>query len=112
LTPLVWAILAPRHNLATPFPWTMQGKPKTRLDRDSGVTGWVHHDLRRTWATVSAEQLTTSPHIIEAVLAHQSGTRVARTYNRALYIEPMRKAMIAYEEWLQALLATSEGTND
>ena len=84
---------------------------KKTLDRHCSVKDWTLHDLRRTWATISAEELDTPPHIIEAVLAHQSGTAVARTYNRAKYIEPMRKALIAFEDWLQALLSNKENAN-
>jgi integrase len=112
LTPMVAAILATKDNLEIPFDWKMDGRCKRRLDKRSGVHGWVQHDLRRTWATISAENLDTPPHIIEAVLAHQNGSRVARTYNRAQYLAPMRNAMIAFEEWLYAFLADTEVMND
>jgi integrase len=81
------------------------GNYKTKLDAVCAVPDWTYHDFRRTFATVSAEELGTEPHIIEAVLAHTSGTKVSRIYNRARYIEPMRKAMVAFEDWLQALLS-------
>ncbi|MGC2409556.1 MAG: integrase arm-type DNA-binding domain-containing protein [Methyloceanibacter sp.] len=86
-------------------------RSKERLDGASGLSGWTHHDLRRTWATVCAEELGIEPHIIESVLAHAIGTQIARTYNRARYLEPMRKALLAFEEWLQLQLSKSEGTD-
>ena len=91
--------------------FTVTASPKTTFDRHCCIKDWTLHDLRRTWATISAEELDTPPHIIEAVLAHQSGTAVARTYNRARYVEPMRKAMIAFEEWLQQQLSNTESMN-
>jgi integrase len=93
------------------MPFTDSGGSKRDLDKLCPMPHWTLHDLRRTWATISAEELDTPPHIIEAVLAHQSGTAVARTYNRAKYIEPMRKALIAFEEWLQRFLSNKENVN-
>ena len=66
------------------------------LDKVSGVTNWRLHDLRRTWATISADELGIEPHIIEAVLAHAIGSQVSRVYNRPRYIEPMRRALFAF----------------
>jgi integrase len=92
-------------------PFCDEGHRKIRLDEVCPIPHWTIHDLRRTWATISAEELDTPPHIIEAVLAHQSGTAVGRIYNRARYIEPMRKALVAFEEWLQTLLSNTENTH-
>jgi integrase len=46
---------------------------KTKLDRSSGVTGWVLHDLRRTFATKLAE-MGIALHVIERLLAHSAGS--------------------------------------
>jgi integrase len=61
--------------------------------------GCRRHDLRRTAATRMAE-LSTLPHVIEAVLNHVSGHRagVAGIYNRATYAKEMREAL---ERWAQ-----------
>jgi integrase len=72
---------------------------KARLDRASGVAA-RQHDWRRTWATISAEEIGIDWHIIETVLHHAIGSQIARTYNRARYIEPMRHALTAFETWL------------
>ena len=73
--------------------------PKAALDSRAGLMGWRLHDLRRTAATRMAE-LSTLPHVIEAVLNHVSGHRagVAGIYNRATYTKEMREAL---ERWAQ-----------
>ena len=56
---------------------------KKTLDKATGLTGWVVHDLRRTVATRMAD-LGVQPHLVEAVLNHVSGHKagVAGIYNR------------------------------
>ena len=50
------------------------------------------------------------PHIIERILAHQSGivSGVAAIYNRASYMVEMKSALLAFENKLQSLLSTTE----
>jgi integrase len=62
------------------------------------LSHWTVHDLRRTAATVMADQLGVLPHIVEAILNHVSGHRagVAGVYNRARYQAEMREAL---ERW-------------
>jgi integrase len=71
------------------------------------VAPWTTHDLRRTFATDTAE-IGVAPHIVEAVLNHVSGHKrgVAGTYNRATY-EPQKRA--ALDRWADHLLAVVEG---
>jgi len=66
---------------------------------------FTRHDLRRTWTTLAAEKLDILPHIIEAVLQHQSGevSGVSAIYNRAKYQQPMRHALLAVENYLSGL---------
>ncbi len=92
--------------------FTNWARCKERLDEDSGITEWRLHDLRRTWATVAADELDIQPHIIESVLAHSVGSQVARTYNRAKYLEPMRKALLAFDEWLHIRLSILEENHE
>jgi integrase len=63
------------------------------------VPGWRHHDLRRTCATRLAE-LGVQPHIIEAILNHQSGHKggVAGVYNRSTYEIEKRAALDRWAE--------------
>jgi integrase len=115
LTPAVRVLLPDRIGYLFPtaggVPFNNWAACKERLDEDSGVSDWRHHDLRRTWATISAEEIGTEWHVIETVLAHAVGTQVARTYNRARFIEPMKKALLAFEDWLQTLLSNTERNN-
>jgi integrase len=80
---------------------------KTLLDQRSGVTGWVVHDLRRTVATGMAD-IGVQPHVIEAVLNHQSGAKrgVAGIYNRSVYANEKRQAL---DRWAEHLAAIVEG---
>ena len=71
------------------------------------IPHWTPHDLRRSFATHSAE-IGIQPHIIEAVLNHISGHRagVAGIYNRATY-DAEKKA--ALDRWADHLAAIVEG---
>ncbi|WP_060529798.1 integrase family protein [Ensifer sp. Root558] len=58
------------------FPGQRKGRPlggfskfKAQLDKLSGVTGWRHHDLRRT-ASTRMQKSGVAPYIIDAVLNH------------------------------------------
>jgi integrase len=82
--------------------------PKRALDQRLGVAPWRLHDLRRTVATLMADDLHVEPHLIEAVLNHYDGHRrgVAGIYNRATYECGIR---ITLERWQQHVLALAEG---
>jgi integrase len=84
------------------FDWSRE---KQDLDRSSGVTGFVLHDIRRTVATRMAE-LGVAPHVIERILNHVTGqiSGVAAVYNRARYIEEMRSAIELWENRLTSVL--------
>jgi integrase len=84
---------------------------KKRLDEASGVEGWVVHDLRRTVATRMCD-LGVGPHIVEALLnhvGHKSG--VAGIYNRSVYAEEKRAAMLLWGNHVRILLARAAGAN-
>jgi integrase len=76
--------------------------------KGEGIEDWGHHDLRRTMATLMAEELHIQPHIIEAVINHVSGHKagVAGIYNRASYLPERRQALTL---WAEHLLAIVEG---
>ena len=92
----------PRRN-TTPFLFSdargfgAWDQDKLRLDSRLGIAPWRIHDLRRTAATGMAE-MGVLPHIVEAVLNHQSGHKsgVAGIYNRARYADEMR---VALQKW-------------
>jgi integrase len=69
---------------------------KARLDELSGVRGWRLHDLRRSFATIAADQLGIAPHTVDACLGHAVGDRVSRTYNRARYLA---EKAAAFDRW-------------
>ena len=75
-------------------------RAKRALDLASGVAGWTLHDCRRSVATGMAGALGIAPHIVEAVLNHQSGAKagVAGVYNRAMYAAEKKFAL---ERWAQ-----------
>jgi integrase len=82
--------------------FTAWSKTKEHLDELSGVTGWTHHDLRRTFST--RLNAFTPPHVVEKIINHASGTvsGVSAVYNRYEYQEERRAAVV---EWEQRLLA-------
>lgn len=83
-------------------PFNGWSKSKAALDKISGVSGWVLHDARRTFATRLAE-LGVSPHVIERLLNHVTGTvsGVAAVYNRASYMAEMRAAIALWDQYLR-----------
>ena len=88
-------------------PFSGWSKSKKRLDTVCRIDPWTLHDLRRTWATHSA-QLDTEPHIIERVLAHSDGSisKIAAIYNRFKYQEKLRAAVVRYEKHILQLCAS------
>jgi integrase len=80
---------------------------KINLDRHSGVTGWVLHDLRRTVAT-GLQRLGVRLEVTEAVLNHASGSRVGIVgiYQRHDWATEKRAAL---EAWGAHVLAIVEG---
>jgi integrase len=98
-------------------PFSGWGKCKDALDEAiAKTTGkpldhWTPHDLRRTAATMMAEDpLSIPPHIIEAVLNHVSGHKsgIAGIYNRASYEAEKRTALTRWAEHLAAIIEGRE----
>jgi integrase len=86
--------------------WASWSEPKAALDRRlNGIAPWRLHDLRRSAATIMADQLNVLPHVIEAVLNHQSGHKsgVAGIYNKARYTDAMKAALQTYGDWVDRL---------
>ena len=83
--------------------------PKTDLDRRSGVTDWHLHDIRRTVATKMGN-LGILPHVVEAALNHQSGSKrgVAGVYNLSPYTEAVRAALAQWHDRLRTLVEGGE----
>jgi len=87
---------------------TMAGfsKPKIAFDQECGVTGWVLHDLRRTFAT-GMQQLGIRLEVTEALLNHVSGSRsgIVGIYQRYGWQREMAEAITLWEAHLQKLTA-------
>jgi integrase len=81
-------------------PFTSWSEAKAALDEASGVTGWVLHDLRRTYASNHA-RIGTPIHIIERLLNQITGSisGVAAIYNRHSYADECRTAQENYEQF-------------
>lgn len=101
-------LLFPGRDMATP--WNGSGKAKWELKEVCHIAPWQLLDLRRTFATKLAE-LKVPPHIVERLLNHKLGTlqsagvitAVADVYNRALYMDEMREAIMKWEHYLSGL---------
>lgn len=92
-----------RRGRATVFnAWV---KDKAALDTQSGVTGWVLHDLRRTlvtmWAALGMRQ-----EVTEKYINHVSGTQggIVGVYQRHTFLPEMREAVEKWEAYLASLL--------
>jgi integrase len=80
-------------------------KCKEALDRRLAIAeAWRLHDIRRSCATGLAN-LGTAPHVVEQVLGHQNGHKVARTYNHSSYEREVRAALALWEDHIRTLVA-------
>jgi integrase len=69
---------------------------------------WQFRDLRRTVSTHMNDFLGVDSHVVEAILNHVSGQAkkgVAGTYNKALYLNQRRSALVDWARYIQKLLA-------
>jgi len=87
-------------------------KAKAQLDAKSGVTGWVYHDLRRSFATVQTEKLGVSPVVVDRILNHVQGSvrGVAAIYQRGKYLEERKLALEKIGAYVEALTTKGEGS--
>lgn len=93
----------PALGKTTPFDGWSKSKP--RLDERCGVSGWVLHDLRRTFASNLASIGVQLP-AIERLLNHISGSfsGIVGVYQRYDFMPEMRSAIERWEAHLQDLL--------
>ena len=108
LAPMALAILQATPKFKGPFifsanggrkPYAAWSKAKERLDKLSGVSGWVLHDLRRTFRTrIAAFQV--SETVKELTIAHAIGGLHA-VYDQHSY---RQEKLQVFESW-EALLA-------
>ncbi|MCP3970442.1 MAG: tyrosine-type recombinase/integrase [Rhodobacteraceae bacterium] len=79
-------------------------KAKKRIEKHTGVTDWVLHDLRRYFSSTMA-RLGVPLHVTEQILDHRSQiSGVAAIYNRYSFLPEMRDALEQYEKHVETLL--------
>jgi integrase len=95
------------------------GHAKDRLDeriaearkasKAKPMPAWVLHDIRRTVATRLGD-LGVQPHVVEAVLNHQSGVKrgVAGVYNKSPYEREVKTAMALWADHVRSIVEKSE----
>ncbi|MHA7061874.1 tyrosine-type recombinase/integrase [Azospirillum argentinense] len=99
--------------------WTSSHKPeqpysglatlKKRLDRLSGVKGWVLHDLRRTARTYMAECGVPGEHA-ERVIDHAVGGKMDRVYNLYEYFGEKQEALQRWADCLDGIMSEAPVT--
>jgi integrase len=94
--------------------FTSWAEGKRKLDARLGdqFKPWTLHDLRRSCATHLAD-LGVEPHIIEALLNHQSGHKrgVAGIYNKAKYTVAVQKAVSLWDSHIRDLIEGRDTSN-
>lgn len=88
-------------------PYSGWSKSKRTLDGLlGGLPHWTVHDLRRSFVTHVMERGLALPHVIEAVVNHQSGAKggVAGVYNKALYLAERRACLEAWADALEKIV--------
>ena len=84
------------------MPYAGHRRLKAILDRETGVTGWTLHDIRRSVATGLAP-LGVPQDTIDRVLNHAKGA-LAGTYNRHEYLDQKRRALEAWAEHVRFIV--------
>ena len=112
LAPAMLALLGDRPRPGEPLfttdgrkPYAGQKRLKAILDRESGVTGWTFHDIRRTVSTGMAS-LHVPQDTIDRVLNHAK-PGLARTYNGHQYLDEKRRALEAWAERVAFIVGDS-----
>jgi integrase len=90
-------------------PYGTWAHTKVALDKLSGVSEWVLHDLRRSCATHMAEALGVEDRVIDAILNHVRRSKVTRTYIRAHHQAAKAQAL---ERWAGFLLGDLPRSGD
>ena len=112
-----WDGVQPLLFSATTGGFTGWASAKVKLDRESGVVGWTHHDLRRYGSTVMNNEGVALPHIVDAAIGHRvikhvtehgqilSGKTAERHYNYATYPQQVRAALELWGDRVMGLVS-------
>jgi integrase len=81
--------------------------PAIATQEGGALEHWVHHDLRRTVATLMVEKLDADPTVVDMHILHHVSTTsgVARTYNRAKRLEKVRTILDDWGRYVTSLTA-------
>ena len=79
-------------------------KAKAKLDQISGVSNWRIHDLRRTFATTTAEELGFEPVVVDRILNHVNGSvkGIAAVYQKGQYLEKRKIVLDVWAKYVQS----------
>ena len=91
-------------------PYTGHRRLKAILDRESGVTGWVFHDLRRTFRT-GLSALRIQPDIRRRCMNHATGTSLDGVYDQHDFVDEKRQAFEAWADHLLLIVEERDGEN-
>ncbi len=101
-----------KELMVFPIKWGGFSKSKARLDKASGVFGWTHHDLRRTFRT-NLGRLGVRPDIAERLVNHVSSrSDLEDVYDCWSYLPEMRAAIEKWEAHVTAITASKVGVLD
>ena len=89
---------APVFSVTGKAPYNGMRRLKEIIDRESGVTSWTFHDLRRTMRSNLAYR-NVSNDVSERILNH-SIERLQATYNTYSYWSEMRSALEVWAGWV------------
>ena len=99
----------PRIDGST-FVFTLDGRrplhltrPHIRLMKESGVTGWTLHDLRRSTRTLMASAGVPDVHA-EQCLGHTLPGTIAQTYNKHTYAKEKALAYETLSTWIERIV--------
>lgn len=99
IIPVFEGLLADRSRFNS---WS---KAKVRIDKHTGVTDWVLHDLRRYFSTTMAK-LEVPLHVTEHIMDHRTQvTGVAATYNRYSFLPEMHRAYVTFHQHIATITA-------
>jgi integrase len=98
-------------------PFTTWSELKRHIDAATQGAGetiapWTLHDLRRTFATTSAEELGVDDGLIDLTINHahsKTRSRITGTYNLAEKREARQRLMGSWNRWLSTAVGITEG---
>lgn len=111
ITPMLEEILLALGGKAEGYVFSTDGgktryaalsRAKAKLDRLSGTSGWMLHDLRRTVRTRLAE-VGVPFEVAERILAHRRD-KIEQVYNRHEYLAEKRDAILRWEDRLTEIV--------